>query len=143
MPRRPRWEEISEDLLRRIQDGEFDAPGTNGQLPKEEDLAKEYEASRNTVREAVGWLGDRDLVRAERGKGTFVVRQPKSIDVILSTQDAAVGGGEGAAFVELARELGHEAGRSSPRVEIQPAPPVVARYLQISDDDQVVLRHQQ
>jgi DNA-binding GntR family transcriptional regulator len=140
----PRWQEIADDLNSRIQADEFGAEdGQEAQLPKEADLCEEYNASRNTVREAVGWLADRGIVRTERGRGTYVIPRPEPIEVTLSSREITEGGGEGAAYVRQLVKLGREAYRTSPRVEIQQASEPVARYLQIGEDEQVVLRHQQ
>jgi len=47
------------------------APG--GRLPTEKDLAKRFDASVITVRHALSRLADRQVVRREQGRGTFVI----------------------------------------------------------------------
>lgn len=62
-----------EDLARRIRDGEF-KPGQ--QLPSEPDLARAYDVSRVTMREALKGLQQEHLVYAVHGRGTFVADTP-------------------------------------------------------------------
>lgn len=62
-----------EDLVRRIRQGEF-RPGQ--QLPSEPDLARAYDVSRVTVREALKGLQQEHLVYVIHGRGTFVADTP-------------------------------------------------------------------
>src|SRR5579871_1502447 len=62
-----------EDLVRRIRLGEF-KPGQ--QLPSEPDLARSYDVSRVTVREALKGLQQEHLVFIVHGRGTFVADTP-------------------------------------------------------------------
>jgi GntR family transcriptional regulator len=62
-----------EDLVRRIRQGEF-KPGQ--QLPSEPDLARAYDVSRVTVREALKGLQQEHLVYVVHGRGTFVADTP-------------------------------------------------------------------
>ena len=66
------YRQIAEDLQRRIASGEL-VPGA--QLPAEIDLREQYNASRNTVRDAIRWLMTRGLVETRPGQGTFVVEK--------------------------------------------------------------------
>lgn len=61
----PLWAQISEDLRVRTAKGEFD-----NHFPTEEDLARTYGVSRQTVREAIRRLEADGLVIRERGRGT-------------------------------------------------------------------------
>lgn len=65
----PLSEEIAERLLTSVIDGHF-PPGAA--LPPEGVLAEEYGASRLTVREAVKVLRSQNVVRVDRGRGTYV-----------------------------------------------------------------------
>ncbi|MFC0672495.1 FadR/GntR family transcriptional regulator [Brachybacterium hainanense] len=69
MVRRLLVEDVLDGLRERIIAGEFpvDSP-----LPGELELVGQYEVSRVTVREAIKVLHAQGLVRAERGRGTFV-----------------------------------------------------------------------
>jgi GntR family phosphonate transport system transcriptional regulator len=65
----PLWRQIRQILERRILAGEL-APGD--QLPTEAELAVEFGVNRHTVRRAINQLRERNLVRVEQGRGTFV-----------------------------------------------------------------------
>jgi DNA-binding transcriptional regulator YhcF (GntR family) len=55
----PIYRRIAQELRQQIKSG-FHEPG--GQLPTELELAERYEASRNTVRDAIKWLAANSLV---------------------------------------------------------------------------------
>jgi len=63
----PLWAQVSEDLRRRINAGEFE----DG-LPGEHDLTDQYGVSRHTIREALRVLRAEGLLKSERGRGTTV-----------------------------------------------------------------------
>jgi GntR family transcriptional regulator len=65
----PRYAQLSTLLRRRIERGHW-PPGT--QLPTIDALVAEFGVARVTVRQAVALLARDGLVRAERGRGTFV-----------------------------------------------------------------------
>ena len=98
----PLYKQIASDLQQRIQSGEL-APGE--QLPKEEALREEYQASRNTIRDAIKWLTSRGLVESKPGKGTYVLRGHRPFVTTLSEDrdpEASMAGGEGqTAFSEI------------------------------------------
>ena len=64
----PRWKTISDELERRLADGVY----TDG-FPGELALAKEFGASRGTVRHALRPLRERGIVSAARGRRPYVV----------------------------------------------------------------------
>ncbi len=64
----PRWRQISDDLLRRVQEGEF-ADGFPGELA----LAQEYAVSRGTVRQAVTPLREQGVIGSGRGRQSYVI----------------------------------------------------------------------
>ena len=68
----PRYRQIAEDLRRQIEAGAL-APGA--QLRTELELREKYNASRNTVRDAIKLLTTRGLVETRPGQGTFVVQK--------------------------------------------------------------------
>ncbi|HTS95403.1 MAG TPA: GntR family transcriptional regulator [Streptosporangiaceae bacterium] len=138
MPAEPMYRQIAEDLRARIEAGELPR-GT--QLPTELELRERYEASRNTVRDAVKWLINRGLVETRPGQGTFVVEK---YDPFVTTLDSVSGlGGEGDAYVTVVSAGGRTAADSVPRIEIQPAAGKVAAELQLELGTPVVSRHQQ
>lgn len=71
----PLWAQIVDDLRRRLLGGEF-----RDRFPTDEELTRDYEVSRQTVREAVRRLTAEGLVVRQRGRGTSVtppvVEQP-------------------------------------------------------------------
>jgi GntR family transcriptional regulator len=132
------YRQIAEDLRQKIESGDV---GHGDQLPTELELREEYEASRNTVRDAVRWLITRGLVETRPGQGTFVVTK---IDPFVTTLDSASGvGGEGDAYVTVVSASGRTAEDSVPRIEIQRATGVIATELQLDEGSQVVSRHQE
>lgn len=168
----PKYRQIAQDLVRKIEAGEAqpDGPGVlapGAQLPNEKDLTEEYQASRNTVREAIRWLTGRGLIVTRPGLGTFVALRIEPFVTTLYDQDrdpeAGMVGGEGvAAFAEIrerlrqrARQAGssdrdlaafaasEEPRASAPRVEVQEAPDWVAERLRIDPRDEVIVRHQE
>jgi GntR family transcriptional regulator len=143
----PMYRQIADDLRRKIESGEL----SNGtQLPTEMELRETYDASRNTVRDAVKWLVTRGLVETRLGHGTFVLGKVEPFVTTLYTDprepsvDESTGlGGESATYARSVADQGRKPEESVPRVEIQQASGVVAAELQITGDPSVVSRHQQ
>src|SRR5215831_13016903 len=89
----PLYRQIAEDLRQRIESGQL---GHGDQLPTELELRERYDASRNTVRDAVKWLTTRGLIQTRPGQGTFVAEPSKPFVATLSADPATcLGGGEG------------------------------------------------
>ena len=61
----PMYRQIAEDLRRQVESGEL-PPGSR--LPTEIELREKYNASRNTIRDAIKWLTTRSLVRPARAR---------------------------------------------------------------------------
>jgi GntR family transcriptional regulator len=139
----PIYRSIAEDLRRQIETGEL-RPGQ--QLRTEIELRDHYNASRNTIRDAIKLLVTRGLVETRPGQGTFVVETIVPFVTTL-TGDPATSSGEGDTYTkEVASRLRvpratplevgiHEAGS-------QPRAPAVGE-LQLSSGSPVVSRHQQ
>jgi GntR family transcriptional regulator len=153
----PKYRQIAQDLMRKIEGdaivpadtepGPF-SPGK--QLPNEDALKDEYEASRNTVRDAIKWLAIRGLVTTRPGLGTFVAHPIEPLLITLSDDpDTGKAGGEGAAaFKEVNQRLAQKneppaANPSRPTVEIKVAPDYVAERLRIDMNEEVLVRHQE
>ena len=66
----PMYRQIAEDLRQKIESGKL---GHGTKLPTELELREQYDASRNTVRDAMKWLITRGLIETKPGQGTFVV----------------------------------------------------------------------
>ena len=135
-----KWRSIADDLARKIDDGRLPH---GAQLPTELELQVEYDASRNTVRDAVKWLVQRQLVEAYPGRGTFVSAKITPFAVALSPRAGASRGGDGSAYVAEAQIQNRKPSMSEPRVEIRNAAGSIARQLQIDGGARVVSRHQQ
>jgi GntR family transcriptional regulator len=63
----PLWAQIVDDLRQRLAAGEFE-----GHFPTDEELTRDYDVSRQTVREAVRRLTADGLVVRQRGRGSSV-----------------------------------------------------------------------
>lgn len=81
----PRWRQISEDLLHRLQEGEF-ADGFPGELV----LAEDYGVSRGTIRQALTPLRERGIVGGGRGRQSYVINTSRTTGVgpMYSLRDA-------------------------------------------------------
>jgi GntR family transcriptional regulator len=150
----PMYRRIAEDIRSDMERGEL-PPGA--QLPTELELREKYNASRNTIRDAIRWLIIRGLVETRPGQGTFVIKRIIPFVTTLTGDPATASGGEGAIYVEKAAPGGEAdpdydrevtASRRTPQstqpsVEIQQASALLARELGIEENAQVVSRHQQ
>jgi GntR family transcriptional regulator len=134
-----RYREIAADLQRKIISAELQ-PGQK--LPSDAKLGTDYGASRNTVREALKLLLTRGVVERRPNQGTFVLARKDPFSTVINT-DTGFGGYAGAVYASevIARNRKPEVTR--PRVEIQMASAPVAATLQLGEDRQVVIRHQQ
>jgi len=133
----PMYRQIADDLRRKIEAGELKR---GSQLPTEMDLRDQYDASRNTVRDAIKWLTTRGLVETRPGQGTFVTE--RIIPFVTALTGEAHGRDEAIYKAEV-EASSRTPENSIPRVEVQIAPPTVAQALHIEPGAQVVSRHQQ
>jgi GntR family transcriptional regulator len=138
----PMWKQIAEDLRQKIEAGELGRDGKP--LPTELELQAEYNASRNTVRDAVKWLVTRGMVYTRSGQGTFVTQKIDPFVTRLSSDRTPfVGDDTTAAYAsEVASRL-RRPEVSVPRIEIQRPTGIAASELQLPADASVVSRHQQ
>ncbi len=134
----PIYRQIAEDLRQKIESGQL---GHGSQLPTELELRDEYEASRNTVRDAVKWLTTRGLVETRPGQGTFVVSKIDPYVTIL-TGEADASAGDGDIYINEVTARLRTPTTSDPRVEIQQAADVVIEALLVEEGSAVVSRHQ-
>jgi GntR family transcriptional regulator len=113
-------------------------------LPTELELRERFDASRNTVRDAIKSLIAFGLVETRPGQGTYVTREIDPFVTKLSEEpETGFGGGEGAALLSEVSESVTDFTASEPRVEIQAATGEISAGLRIEDGSQVVSRHQQ
>lgn len=66
---KPRYVQIADELRARIESGALSA---KGKLPSERDLSEEFDAARNTVRDALQVLRSEDLIESRRGSGAHL-----------------------------------------------------------------------
>lgn len=135
----PMYRRIAEDLRLQIEAGEL-APGA--QVKTELELRETYDASRNTVRDAIKLLITRGLVETRPGQGTFVVQKIVPFVTTL-TGDPRTSGSEGDTYTEEVQATLRQPRATPPRVEVQLADPEVATVLQLDNGATVVSRHQQ
>lgn len=137
----PMYLRIADDLRRQIEAKEL-RPGE--QLPTELELRQQYEASRNTVRDAIKLLVSNGLVETRPGQGTYVVEK---MDPFVTTLSADPGtgapGGDGGAYLSEVSEQNREASASPPQVGIQKAAGLISARLRIPEGTSVISRHQQ
>jgi GntR family transcriptional regulator len=136
----PMYRQIAQDLREQIESGTL-SPGE--QLPTESELGDNYNASRNTIRDAMKWLATRGLVEPRPGQGTFVAQRLVPFVTTLSADpETGLGGGEGAGAYAEIRERGRTPTWSPPRVEVQKAPRSIAARLRIEEGSEVITRRQ-
>jgi GntR family transcriptional regulator len=136
----PAYRQIAEDLRRKIEHGEL---GGGGQLPTELELREEYNASRNTIRDAIKRLISLGYVETRPGQGTYVLQKIDPFVTTLSRdKDSGLGGGEGAAFLSEVSKRHRRPEESVPKIEVQGARSEIAARLRVAMDTQVVSRHQ-
>jgi GntR family transcriptional regulator len=137
----PMYRQIAEDLRAQIEAGGLQR---GQQLRTEIELREHYNASRNTVRDAIKWLTNLGLVETRPGQGTFVVQK---IDPFVTTLtgDAKTGrggGDEGASYRSEVSQQNREPKFSPVQVEIQQAPDYIGNALRVSKDAEVISRHE-
>lgn len=135
------WRQIAEDLRIKIGSGELGSGGKP--LPSELELRDAYNASRNTIRDAVKWLVTRGLVVTKPGQGTFVVQKIDPFVTTLSTDFGAGPYAEEAAYLSEITARSRKPVVTTPRIEIQRASKLVARELRVVEGTEVVSRHQE
>jgi GntR family transcriptional regulator len=110
-------EQTRNELLEALLNGVW-APGCK--LPSELELAKRYDVSRLTVREAVGGLVEAGYVTRRQGSGTYVnaVLRRHSLDTTVS-------------YTSMIVEAGMKAGEAVLGRVVRPAEPEEAEWLQV------------
>jgi len=137
----PMYRRIADELRSQIESGDL-APGS--QLPTELDLRDRFEASRNTVRDAIKSLTTLGLVETRPGQGTFVTRKIEPFVTTLSEEpETGFGGGDSAALLSEVSDEHTNFTTGTVRVEIQVATGEISSRLRVEDGTQVVSRHQE
>ena len=137
----PMYQQIAEDLRQQIDSG---ALARGSQLPSELELRIRYNASRNTIRDAVKRLTGQGLIETRPGQGTFVtVKVDPFVTVLTVDPTVGIGVGEGATYLSQVSAEHRKARVTTPRVEVQSPPEVIAKRLRVPGATQVVSRHEQ
>jgi GntR family transcriptional regulator len=131
----PLYRQIAEDLRARIESGELE-PGS--QMPTEYELRDRYQASRNTIRDALRWLTARGMIEARAGQGTFVSRTIDPLVTVLSDWP----GPESARYASESDDNGRAPSVSLVRVEVREADESLAATLRLAEGDEVISRQQ-
>src|SRR5215469_12499210 len=128
----PMYQQIAEDLRKQIESGILPR---GSQLPTELELREKYDASRNTVRDAIKRLISQGLV---------VTRRIDPFVTVLTTDPrTGFGGGDGATFLSQVSAEHRTPFATTPKVEVQTPPEVITKRLRVAPDAQVVSRHQE
>ena len=122
--RLPLYAQVEDVLVARISSGALPV-GT--QLPSEEELIREFDVSRTTIRATIQNLVRRGLVEIRRGRGTFVA-SPRMVQELT----------ELTGFVEDMRILGRTPTARVLTREVIPAGPLVAEKLAVPVETTVV-----
>jgi GntR family transcriptional regulator len=135
------YQQIAEDLRRQIDSG---ALPRGSRLPTELELREKYDASRNTIRDAIKRLTGMGLVETRPGLGTFVTMNVDPFVTVLSTDPKiGFGGGEGATYLSQVSAEDRKPFATIPKVEVQTPPATITARLRVSPTTQVVSRHQE
>ncbi len=136
----PMYRQIAEELRQQIESGDL---SRGSQLPTELVLRERYNASRNTVRDAIKWLINLGLVETRPGQGTFVV-EAKDPFVTTLTGDPTTGSGgdESVSYLSEVSESKRKPSISPVQVEIQQASADVAISLRVAKGTEVISRHE-
>jgi GntR family transcriptional regulator len=136
----PIYRSIAEDLRRQIEAGDL-RPGQ--QLQTEIELRDHYNASRNTIRDAIKLLVTRGLVETRPGQGTFVVETIVPFITTLTGDPTTASSGEGDTY---RKQVGtrRRPTATPPEVGIHQAgnPVPATTELQLPEGTLVVSRHQ-
>jgi GntR family transcriptional regulator len=137
----PMYRQIAQDLRQQIESGGLPS---GGKLPTEQQLSEKYQASRNTVRDAIRWLTRRTLVETRPGQGTFVAKRPTPFVITLGAdQETGLRDGEANAAFSEVEERWRTATTSKLKVEIQSATGNIKERLRVPDGTPVISRRQE
>jgi GntR family transcriptional regulator len=139
MGNNPLYRQIAEDLRAQIESG---ALGPGQQLRTELELMDHYEASRNTVRDAIKWLINLGLVETKPGQGTFVAMKINPYLTTLSADRTGLGTDEGVRKRDEVMAQKRVLHTSPVQVEIQADKEEIAAALKLKPDSEVISRHE-
>lgn len=109
---KPAYQQIADQLRQEIADGRWKS---GERLPGELELGELFGVSRNTVRQALNVLTQVNLLRRQRGSGTYVSEQGMTHTL-----------GDLRSFTDVMRDLGLRPGIRDIVIEPDPSPPLNA-----------------
>jgi GntR family transcriptional regulator len=134
------YRHIADDLRTKIKSGALEP---NAKLPTEGELSEQYDASRNTAREAIRRLTDEGLLESRPGQGTFVARKlDPFVTVLTADPKTGFGGGDTAAYLSEVRSTHRDPTNSVPKVEVVTVSLEHAALLDVPPGAPVVSRSQ-
>ncbi len=136
----PMYRQIADELRRRIETGELRLARN---WAVRSSSGETYNASRNTIRDAIKVLTTRGLVEIKPGQGTFVVERISPFVTTLTQVVGSDGSGEGSPYIREVVAKRRTPRASDVRVEIRSADPRMAAELQLAEGDTLISRHQQ
>jgi GntR family transcriptional regulator len=138
----PIYRLIADDLRHQIETGELH-PGE--QLKTEIELREKYNASRNTIRDAIKLLVTRGLIETRPGQGTFVVETIMPFVTILTGDPETENVAEGDTYIKEVTARRRVPQATPPEVGIHQAgsPFPATGELQLPEGTPIVSRHQQ
>ncbi len=98
------WRQIADAIRANLSSGLGDE---DGKLPAETELAEQFGVNRHTVRSAIAALVSEGIVRAEQGRGTFII-QPERLTYPIGRRTRFSAGLEGQAKARTSQLLSHE-----------------------------------
>jgi GntR family transcriptional regulator len=131
-----RYQQIADDLRSRIERGEYPR---GSRLPTERELMDSYDASRNTIRDAVRLCVNLGLVQPQAGRGTFVTEEIEPLVITLSRGPGV--GGDTAYYLSEGPPTPGDTQPGVPRVEVREAS--IAPELRLDEGAMVVTRLQE
>jgi GntR family transcriptional regulator len=136
----PMHRRIAEDLRKQIESGKLE-PGQ--QLPTEQELREQYDASRNTVRDAVKWLTCLGLAESRPGQGTFVAdRVEPFVTTLVSDARTAWDGVADSGYLSKLEESGMKPSSGPVQVEIHETTEEIVVGVWVSRGSEVISRHE-
>ncbi len=136
-----KYQQVAEALRLQIESGEI---RLGAHLPTELDLRERYNASRNTVRDALKLLIDQGHVETKRGLGWFAARRGAPLRITLAAdQKEGLASTEGRAAFDAIREQGRSLSGSKPKVTVHSASADTASLLQLAAGSSVISRSQE
>ena len=135
----PQYHQIADDLRDKIESGEL---ARGAQLPTELELRERYDASRNTISNAIKRLASLGLVVTRPGQGTFVIKKIDPFVTTLTGDPGSSTSGDSAYLSDVSRAR-WSASHRAPRVEMQVPSGEVALRLRLEPGTQAVSRHQE